>query len=83
LEANQAVSFFIELEMFRGQASVQSLTLENSKTREKLVIEGVTRDFDHVVKISRYPMGTNEEELNKVMSQYPNTDNRKIEFDEY
>jgi hypothetical protein len=77
LEANQAVSFFIELdEDFRDVASVQSLTLENSQTQEKLVIKGTAL----CMTISRYPMGTNEEKWVKEMSQRPNTDNRRIEF---
>jgi hypothetical protein len=77
LEANQAVSFFVNLKDFRDDANVQSLTLENGQTQEKLVIKGTTRRH---VSISRFPMGTNEEEWIEEMNQRPNTDNRKIEF---
>jgi hypothetical protein len=74
LEAKQQqVGFFIKLENFRDAASVQSLTLENGQTQEKLVIKGGL-----YVTISRYPMGINEE---KWKSQYPNFGNRKIKFD--
>jgi hypothetical protein len=83
LEANQqAVSFFIKLEDFRDAPVVQSLTLENGKTQEKLAIKGKTQDRNYVT-ISRYPMGTNEEEWIIEMSQYAIIDNRKIEFMEY
>jgi hypothetical protein len=80
LEASQAVSFFIKLEGFCDDASVQSLTLENGKTKEKLVIK--RGDY---VTISRYPIGTNEGEWTKEMSQDPDPDihNRKIEFGKY
>jgi hypothetical protein len=61
LEANQAVSFFIRFHMFRDEDSVQSLTLENGKTHEKLVIRGKTGD-NKFLSISRCPMGTNEAE---------------------
>jgi hypothetical protein len=76
LEANQAVSFFIFLKHFRD-VSVQSLTLENGKTREKLVIKAKTQEHDYVT-ISRYPMGINEEKWNEEMNQRPNTRRRKI-----
>jgi hypothetical protein len=62
LEANGAVSFFIKLLYFRDSDSVQSLTLENGQTQEKLVIKGANGIHDPVVSISRYPMGTNEKE---------------------
>jgi hypothetical protein len=80
LEASQPVSFFIKLENFRDQANVQSLTLENGQTQEKLelVIKGVIPGHDSAM-ISRYPMGTNEEWI-EAMSQFSNIDNRKIEF---
>jgi hypothetical protein len=80
LEDNQAVSFFIKLTNFRDVVSVQSLTLENGKTQEKLVINGAIGFYDPVVTISRYPAGTNEEEWIQEMSQRPDIDTRKIEF---
>jgi hypothetical protein len=83
MEATQAYSFFIKLSKFRDEASVQSLTLENGKTREKLVIKGANESYDPVETISRYPMGTNEEEWNEEMSQFPKIDNRTIKFDPY
>jgi hypothetical protein len=64
---------------FRDDDSVQSLTLENGKTREKLVIKGANGDY-RPVTISRYPMGTNEKEWIEELSQHSNMDNRKIEF---
>jgi hypothetical protein len=83
LDDNQAVSFFIKLEEFRNDVSVQSLTLENSQTQEKLVIKGRTQGHEYV-SISRYPMGTNEEEWAEEMQmsqrQYPSIVNRRIEF---
>jgi hypothetical protein len=78
LEATQAVSFFVKLQNFRV-VHVQSLTLENSQTREKLVIKGATA-FDGPAMISRYPMGTNEQVWIEEMSQRPNIDNRMITF---
>jgi hypothetical protein len=80
LEANQAVSYFILPTFFRDDDSVQSLTLENGKTREKLVIKGANENSIPVVTISRYPIGTNEKEWIEELSQHSNMDNRKIEF---
>jgi hypothetical protein len=80
LEANRAVSLFIKLLFFHDNDSVQSSTLENSKTREKLVIKREIESYDFVT-ISRYPIGTNEEEWEKEMSQCKNIHNRRIEFD--
>jgi hypothetical protein len=86
LEANQAVSIFVKLQILcrlqilrRDAASVQSQTLENSQTREKLVIKGAT-GFYTPTTISRYPFGTNEEEWSEEMSQCQNIDNRMIKF---
>jgi hypothetical protein len=80
LEANQAVSFFVKLIIFGATASVQSLTLENSQTREKLVIKEATRIYN-LATISRYQMGTNEEGWIEEMSQFPKMDaNREIVF---
>jgi hypothetical protein len=82
MEATQAVSFFIKLEIFRDDDSVQSLTLENDKTQEQLVIKGKTEGHDFV-SISRYPMGTNEEKFFEEMGQRPIIDNRTIYFEPY
>jgi hypothetical protein len=80
LEASQAVRFFIKLKEFRDFANVQSLTMENGQTQEILVIKGVNENTDYVT-ISRYPMGTNEEEWNKEMNEDANIYNREIIFD--
>jgi hypothetical protein len=82
LEANQAVSFFVKRKILRDAISVQSLTLENGQTREKLVIKRATAFYGPVM-ILRYPMGINEEEWIEEMSKFPNMDaNRMIAFDE-
>jgi hypothetical protein len=80
LKADQAVSFFIKLEEFRDIISVQSLTLENCQTKEKLVINGANGLYDPVT-ISRDPIGTNEKGWIEEMGQRPNIHNRKILFD--
>jgi hypothetical protein len=79
LAAKQAVSFLIKLRYFRDEDNVQLLTLENHQTHEKLVIRGITPGHTYV-SISRYPMGTNEDEWFEY--QRPNIDNRKIELTE-
>jgi hypothetical protein len=79
LEANHPVSFFIKLNAFRDDAIVQSLTLENGQTQEKLAIKGTI----HYVTISRYPMGTNEGEWDEEMNQGPNLSHRRIQFYDY
>jgi hypothetical protein len=82
LEATQAVSFFIRLDTFRDEDSLQSLTLENGKTQEKLVIKGKTGD-DKYMSISRCPMGTNEAEWIEEMNKGPSIYNRQIGFEEF
>jgi hypothetical protein len=77
LEANQAVSFHINLTFILDDSTAQSLTLENGQTREKLAIKGQAR----YVTISRYPMGTNEEEWKEMIN--PNLGNRTIHFYAY
>jgi hypothetical protein len=81
LEANQAISFFVKLQIACAAVIAQSQTLENSQTREKLVIKVATSVNDPTT-ISRYPMGTNEQEWIGELSQCPNIDaNRRIVFD--
>jgi hypothetical protein len=82
LKANQAVSFFVSLDFFplHDVVSVQSLTLENGPTQEKMVIQKANKSYGPVVTISRYPMGTNEKEWTEEMSHHPNIGNRRIEF---
>jgi hypothetical protein len=70
-----------ELQIACAAVTAQSQTLENSQTREKLVIKGATAVNDPTT-ISRYPMGTNEQEWSGELSQSPNIDaNRRIVFD--
>jgi hypothetical protein len=71
LEAKKAVAFFIHIEyLVHVNSSVQSLTLDNGLTNEKLVIE---RKNLFNVTISRYPCGTSEEWI-KTMTENPTTD---------
>jgi hypothetical protein len=62
VDANQAVSFFAYID--GNAANAQSLSLDNNKTQEKLVIKvigpSLTRRGNYVT-ISRYPMGAKEE----------------------
>jgi hypothetical protein len=62
LDANQAVSFFASI-IGDATADVQSLSLDNNKTQETLVIQGLHTDpnMKDFVTISRYPMGATEE----------------------
>jgi hypothetical protein len=48
-----------------------------------LVIKGANESYDPVVSISRYALGTNEEEWIEEMSQRSKIDNRTIKFDPY
>jgi hypothetical protein len=81
LESNQAVSFFIQFQNFRDNASVESMTLENSQTQEKMVIKRKIRGYNSLyVSISRYPMGINEKKWDEEISKRLNFGNRKIEF---
>jgi hypothetical protein len=61
LDANQAVSFFACFLGRHGGANVQSISLTNDKTQEKLVIEAIDPNLGYLVMISRYPMGATEE----------------------
>jgi hypothetical protein len=67
LDANQAVSFFAcILGKHEAENLHQSISLDNNKTHEKLVIEGIGPRPEHFVTISRYPMGATEEWINEV-----------------
>jgi hypothetical protein len=59
LAAKQAISFLVFLDDFRDWKRVHSVTLENEKTNEKLMVE-INRNFGEV-SISRYPSAANEE----------------------
>jgi hypothetical protein len=64
LDANQAVSFFAYIwnpSCRNINAWFKSLSLDNNKTQEKLVIKGIDPDLGDFVTISRYPMGAKEE----------------------
>jgi hypothetical protein len=77
LEAKKAVTFFIHFDYWFYSTSVQSLTLDNGQTNEKLVIE---RKDDFVVVISRYPIGSSQE-LIKRMAEKPTHKYRYIIID--
>jgi hypothetical protein len=76
MDSSGAVSFFIHLRYFDFPNAniVQSDSLENSKTSERLVIHGYDQAFGHVtfrhVKIARHPMQATGEWLKK-MENYP------------
>jgi hypothetical protein len=85
LDANQAVSFFVCIQIWNRDeaAHVQSLSLDNNKTQENLVIQGLDIDPNLIgfVTISRYPMGATEEwikEMRKGMEVVA-----KRNYDEY
>jgi hypothetical protein len=66
LDANQAVSFFACTLGWLEDGIVQSISLDNDKTHEKLVIKANDSNPDnpspdYFVTISRYPMGATEE----------------------
>jgi hypothetical protein len=79
MEAKQPISFFIYINGFGASNAntVQSFSLENAKTNEKLVMKEVTRRWSPMT-ISRYPMGATEEWI-KEMAKYWDED----EYDEY
>jgi hypothetical protein len=67
MDSSGAVSFFIHLRSFPNADNVQSDSLENSKTSERLVINGNDQRFRHVT-IARHPMQATEgwiEEMGK------------------
>ena len=69
MTAKQATSFFINIiKHVWNPLTVQTYTLDNEKTNEKLVVEQDSRR----VKISRYPVGANEEWI-KEMAKYEDT----------
>jgi predicted glycosyl hydrolase (DUF1957 family) len=82
MDSRQAVSFFIHLQEFPNAENAQLDSLKNSKTSERLVINGYDQTFGHVtyrhVKIARHPMQATEEWIEK-MGNYPDTvNNRRI-----
>jgi hypothetical protein len=66
LEAKKAITFFIHFKYLSHViSSVQSLTLENGQTNEKLLIN---MEDAFKVAISRYPIGSSQEWI-KVMRE--------------
>jgi hypothetical protein len=82
MQAKQTASFYIKIVGFHDMFKVLApLSLQNIKTGEKLVITKIEVDDeseDFYVTISRFPIGTNEEEWHREMAQYSdsNSDNR-------
>jgi hypothetical protein len=76
MDSSGAASFFIHLRYFRNAENVQPDSLENSKTSEKLVINGTDQPFRHV-KIARHPMQATEEWIEE-MGIYPTNKFRLI-----
>jgi hypothetical protein len=74
MEAKQPVSFFIHLNHFLTAHTVQSFSLDNSKTNEKLVIKGATRRWGPMT-ISRYPMEAAEAWIEE-MAKYEDENNQ-------
>jgi hypothetical protein len=83
LEAKKAVTYFIHFECWlpilsSSSSGVQSLTLDNGQTNEKLVIE--RKDAIMKVAISRYPIGSSQEWI-KRMTEEPTHKYRNIKID--
>jgi hypothetical protein len=91
LDANQAVSFFADIWNFDNTDNVQSISLANDKTQEKLVIYlhgEFVFPFGGIefVRIARYPMAK-EEHIKKLQTMtdgleewiWTNHEERKIE----
>jgi hypothetical protein len=76
MDSSGAVSFFIHLRYFPNANIVQSDSLENSKTSERLVINGTHQPFKSVT-IARHPMQATEEWIEE-MGNNPVSTYRKI-----
>jgi hypothetical protein len=80
MQAKQAASFYIKIVSFDFndmRKILAPLSLQNIQTGENLVItkiemEEESEDFD--LTISRFPIGTNEEEWHREMAQYLDSD---------
>ena len=69
MNSNRAVSFSIWLSFYPDAANVQSLSMDNEKTNEKLVIKGADESYGDVF-ISRYPVGVSDkwiDEMSKIL----------------
>jgi hypothetical protein len=76
MEARQPISFFIHLNEFRAAQTVQSFSMHNAKTNEKLVIKGATHRWDtSPMTISRYPMEAAEEWIEEI-AKYENEEHQ-------
>jgi hypothetical protein len=69
MDSSGAVSFFIHLQDFSNADNVQSDSLENSKTSERLVINGNDQPF-RPVTIARHPMQATEEWIAKMGKEF-------------
>jgi hypothetical protein len=64
LDANQqVVSLFARILGRHSDANIHSISLDNDKTQEKLVIKADEPDLGHFVTIARYPVAATEEWL--------------------
>jgi hypothetical protein len=74
-----AASFFIRLRYFPNADNVQSDSLDNNKTSERLVITGTDHPFGYVT-IARHPMQATEEWIEE-MGKYLGFEYRYIYVD--
>ena len=73
LEFMQHVNYFIYIDHW-GFFNVESLTLDNGQTKEKLVIKNARQGH---VTVSRYPMDASDEWI-EGMNKKPNNEYRNI-----
>jgi hypothetical protein len=73
MDSSRAVSFIIYLHNFQDTPSVQSLCLDNTKTRERLVIKRTDKQYQYAtiqyVTFARYPMQAKPEHWVEEMSK--------------
>jgi hypothetical protein len=64
MDSSRAVSFIIYLHNFPDAPTVQSLCLDNTKTKERLVMKRTDKQYQYAtiqyVTIARHPMQANE-----------------------
>jgi hypothetical protein len=71
MDSSGTASFFIRLRNFPNADNVQSDSLENSKTSEKLVINGTDQPFRiRTVTIARSPMQANKEFIEEMGKEF-------------
>jgi hypothetical protein len=66
MDSSRPVSFFINLRNFRYDPSFQSFCLDNTKTKERLVLKGMDQPFQQFPFVTcgtfaRHPMQANEQ----------------------